>query len=213
MVCVVTGLVCFLQKNALAETDKVLQAKEAELQDGERVARRRDAARENLERDRTQLQFLETAVSDAEYVPTLLAQVERLAKTTHNKVLGVRPQLQTAGPSRIEQRRDPEAQGKSGDGADGDKPAPRPEPYTPLLIQVNLVGSYQSAQSFVDRLTRFPKIIAVEEVQMRPHRQNAAVYDSSALLDVELKVTAFVMKPDATPRQRVASAAGTGGIN
>lgn len=212
MVGLVTGLVCFLQKNALAETDKVLQAKVVELQDGERVARRRDAARENLERDRTQLQFLETAVTDAEYVPSLLAQVERLAKATHNKVLGVRPQTQTAGPSRIEQRRDPDAQSKTTGVAEGDK-APTPEPYTPLAIQVNLVGSYQSAQSFVDRLMRFPKIIAVEEVQIRPHRQNASVYNSSALLDVELKITAYVMKPEATPRHRVASAAGTGGIN
>jgi len=186
--------IVWFQQQRLTETAAILRAREAEQKDGHKVARQRDEMRVALEQDRAELLYLETGVSDAAYVPTLLKQLEELASTTQNRVLGVRPIADTRGPTRIEQRRDPNAQGKA--GASGDTKAAEPEePYTRLAIQVSLVGSYQSSQAFVDRLTRFPKIVSVEELQLRPHHTvGVATAREQGLLDVEVKLTAFIMK-------------------
>jgi hypothetical protein len=218
LVVISAGTILWFQEKALAETTTNLNAKLAEMKDSHKVARQRDEVRAALEQDRAQLLYLENGVSDAAYVPTLLKQFEELAATTHNRVLGVRPIADVRGPSRLEQRRDPNAQGKS-DSSDKDKKETvKPEPYTRLGIQVSLVGSFQSSQAFIDRLTRFPKIVAVEEAQMRPHSTLGPDGEKEkGLLDVEVKLTAFIMK-DSAPAARatesaVTARAGVGGTN
>jgi hypothetical protein len=206
------GGIVWLQKGALAETEKVLAAREAELADGQKVARRQQMAEELLEQDRSQLRFLESGVSNAAYVPTLLKQLEDLARSTSNKVLGVRPIGVAKAPTRIQQRRDPDAQAAA--GAEGDKKkVEKPEPYTRLAIEVSLIGTYQSSEQFVSRLMRFPKIVAVDEVSLQPHKATKAD-EPQDRLDVKLKLTAFVMKeePVTSPSVKTASAA-VGGIN
>jgi hypothetical protein len=193
LVIIGTGTIVWFQQQKLTETVVILKAREAEKADGHKIARQRDEMRVALEQDRAELLYLENGVSDAAYVPTLLKQLEELASTTQNRVLGVRPIADTRGPTRIEQRRDPNAQAKP--GSPEEKPEAPPEPYTRLAIQVSLVGSYQSSQAFVDRLTRFPKIVSVEELQLRPHHTvGLPSPKDQGLLDVEVKLTAFIMK-------------------
>jgi len=209
---VVFGGLFWLQRSALDQASKTLRAREAELNDGKRIAARQAMADQLLEQDRAQIRFLESGVSNAAYVPTLLKQLEDLGKSTQNKVLGVRPTAVTKAPTRLQQRRDPDAQ-SDGSGSEDDKKAKAPEePYTRLVIDVNLIGTYQSSQQFVSRLMRFPKIVAVDELQLQPHKA-ATVKDPSGQLDVRLKLTAFVMKEN-TPAARVTTAsAAIGGIN
>jgi Tfp pilus assembly protein PilO len=210
------GFVFWLQRGAVDRTMRSLRDKEAQLNDGQQMAGRREAATTALEEDRAQLRFLESGVSNAAFVPTLLKQLEELAGSTHNKVLGVRPELIKEAPSRLEQRRDPDAKGKEKKG-DDEAEKKRREPYTRLSIQVSLVGGFKSTQLFVERLMRFPKIVAVEELQIKPHKADRDDEGSgSALLDVEIKLTAFVMKEDAPAAPpsggTVATNAGIGGI-
>jgi hypothetical protein len=212
-----SGGIVWFQQQKLSETAAILRSREAEMADGHKVARQRDEVRLSLEQDRAELLYLENGVSDAAYVPTLLKQLEELAGTTQNRVLGVRPIADTRGPTRIEQRRDPNAQAKSGSSTDKEAEAP-PEPYTRLAIQVSLVGSYQSSQAFVDRLTRFPKIVSVEELQLRPHHTvGLPSPKEQGLLDVEVKLTAFIMKgaPAAvsSDASAVTAQASVGGTN
>jgi hypothetical protein len=207
--------VLWLQSAALARSEQTLTAKQLELNDGQAIARRQEAARTALEEDRTRIRFLETAVSNAAYVPTLLKQLEELAGSTRNQVLAVRPLADTAGPTKIQQRRDPDAAESEGGGEDEKEKKEKPEPYTRLNIQVTLVGGFESTQRFIERLTRFPKIIAVEQVSLRPHHTQTPKEGPSSLLDVELKLTAFVMKEqraDVTV-QREPADAQVGGIN
>lgn len=219
LIIISAGTVVWFQEKALAETTANLQAKQAEMKDGQKVLRQRDEVRASLEQDRAQLLYLENGVSDAAYVPTLLKQFEDLAATTHNRVLGVRPIADVRGPSRLEQRRDPNAQGKSDSSGDKEKKETvKPEPYTRLAIQVSLVGNFQSTQAFIDRLTRFPKIVSVEEAQMRPHSaQGPNAAKEQGLLDVEVKLTAFIMKEAApaakTTENAVTARAVAGGTN
>jgi hypothetical protein len=199
-----TGGVLWLQNGALNSTLKTVEAKEDEVLNGQKRERRREEAMRTLEVDRQRLQFLEHSVSDAAYVPTLLKQLEELAVRTNNRVLGVQPEA--AAPKavrKVDQRRDPEAEGKAGEKAgEGDGEAPEPEePYTPLVIRVSVVGSFQTVETLVERLTAFPKIVAVEEVQLRPHQTVAGKSEERGdLLDVDLRVTAFIMK---TPKPKI----------
>jgi hypothetical protein len=207
-----TGGIVWMQNKKLGETLAVLKQRQAEMADGAKLARRRDEVRVALEQDRAELLYLENGVSDAAYVPTLLKQLEELAGSTRNRVLGVRPIADVRGPTRLEQRRDPNAQEKSGSSSSSKeekKEVAVPEPYTRLGIQVSLVGSFQSTQAFVDRLTRFPKIVAVEELQLRPHHTLPQDPEAnSGLLDVEIKLTAFIMK-ESVPAVSSASGAVT----
>lgn len=206
------GGIVWLQQSSLAESGRDLTKKEAALADGQRIAKRQQLAQQSLEQDRKQLQFLESGVSDAAFVPTLLKQLEELAASTHNKVLGVRPQVAVQAPTRLQQRRDPDAAGKEGEKKEK---VEKPDPYTRLNIEVNLIGTFQSSQEFVQRLTRFPKIVSVVDLQLQPHRStNNGEQVASNALDVKVNLTAFVMKETVhtSPDVKTASAA-VGGIN
>ncbi len=208
----VFGGTLWFQQQALNTSLNLLAGREAELSDGRRIAHQRDAAREALELDRQQLVFLENGVSKAAYVPTLLKQLEDLAKSTKNRVVGVRPQVVQEAQNRMEARRDPDA--KDGEG-DKSKKVEKPEPYTRLSIEVNLIGDYRSAQQFVQRLNRFPKILSVDELQLQPYRQDADELTDRALLEVKAKLTAFVMKEELLPPpvSTVSAVTGTGSVS
>jgi len=209
---VVSGSLFFLQRGWLSEATDQLQEREAELYDGQRIAKRREAATTALQEARTQIANLESGVNDASYVPTFLRQIEALAVNTKNRVVGVRPSVVKAGPSKIEQRRDPDAQGKEGEGSDAKKEE-KPEPYTRLEVEVNLIGRYATSQEFVQKLMLFPKIISVDQVQLRPHH---GAEETPGLLEVQLKITAFIMKQQTLPGGRKAeslASADLGGIN
>jgi Tfp pilus assembly protein PilO len=206
-----TGGVLWAQQQVLTGVRSALKQRQESLQDGQRMARRQEAAREALATDEQRLRFLEASVSNEAYVPTLLKQIEDLAKRTQNSVIGVRPQAASKKPTKLQQRRDPEAQAKAkeGDGdGEGEEKEEKPEPYTPLEIQVNLIGTFKSAQLFIEQLERFPKIIAVEQVELRPHNETGPLAaTTSNRLEVNLKVTAFVMKEQARQEAEPVSAA------
>jgi Tfp pilus assembly protein PilO len=225
LVILLSGGIFWVQRGWLAEATDQLADKQSELQDGRAIAKRREEARSKLEADRALIANLEPGVSSAAFVPTLLKQLEALATQTQNRVVGVRPQVVQQGPSKIEQRRDPDAQAKgeanganSGDKKDAKKELE--EPYTRLEIEVNLQGKFASAQRFVDQLMRFPKIVSVD--QMSIHPKPAGEKDEPGLLEIQLKVTAFIMKGEQPqlPAQPAVSASNTltgsssaGGIN
>jgi hypothetical protein len=223
LVVLLSGGIFWVQRGWLAEATDQLSDKQSELQDGRAIAKRREDARTKLEADRSLIANLEPGVSSAAFVPTLLKQLEALATQTQNRVVGVRPQIVAQGPSKIEQRRDPDAQAKGeANGGSGDKKdkAPVEEPYTRLEIEVNLQGKFASAQRFVDQLMRFPKIVSVD--QMSIHPKPAGEKDEPGLLEIQLKVTAFIMKGEqpVLPSQPAVSASNTlagkgavGGIN
>ncbi len=197
----VIGVLAWLVNGQLAQRTDELAKREAELLDGQKIAKRREMAQAELEKDRQQILFLENSVSDAAYVPTMLKQVEDLAVNTKNKVLAVRPQIMAEAPTKLQQRRDPNAQDKekqaSDSGSADKKDEKKPEPYTRLGINLTTVGSFRSTQLFIEKLNHFPKIVSVDEIQLHPHHGKES--EPQDLLDVELKLTAFVMKQQTPP--------------
>ena len=143
-----------------------------------------------------QLRYLESSVTAGEYVPTLLRQMEGQAKAVNLQVGSVRPTLEPAP----EPPKDKEA--RKGFVA---------WPYDKIHIELEVRGSYWNVAKLLYRLTEFPKIMAVESVQVQPGTVVQA--GKSPQLTANLKLTGFIFKNDAAGEKPtpagVAPAGGT----
>ncbi len=163
------------------------QQKDAEVSSSEQIAHRYQATLDNYNQTQAHIQCLETSVSDRAYVPTLLAQIQTLAAQTHLSVAAVRPTASApAAP--------PAPVPASGDGGGGVATAATkkaaPPPYDTLDVAVDVAGSYADTSTFLYSLTRFPKIVSVNSVQMHP---GAAPKDGGPIpITTNLKLTAFM---------------------
>jgi Tfp pilus assembly protein PilO len=180
----------------MATVQKQVDAKRTEVANGEKIASRLKRVEEEYASTAGQIKFLETSVTANEYVPTLLRQMEQLAKSVNLKVNSVRPTMEPAPPPLT----DPEAR----------KHAPPPPPYDKIHIDMDIAGSYWSTAKMLYRLTEFPKIMSVESVQLTPQGEVSRAGDSPNL-GVRLRLTGFIFPNDgkSVPLAPPASAVGT----
>lgn len=161
------------------------QQKDAEVSSSEQVAHRYQTTLDNYNQTQAHIQYLESSVSDRAYVPTLLAQVQALAAQTHLSVASIRPTA--SAPVAL-----PAPAPASGDGgvpsASVKKPAP--PPYDTMDVAVDVAGSYADTSMFLYSLTRFPKIVSVDSVQMHPGSPPKG--GGPAPITTNLKLTAFM---------------------
>jgi Tfp pilus assembly protein PilO len=169
----------FWQSGEIAATEVIVNQKQAQVASGERVARRLQEVEAAYNDTQGKLRYLETSVTKGEYVPTLLKQMEGLAKSVNLKVSSVRPHLEPAP----EPPKEPEARKKW-----------KPQPYDKLMVDMEVSGTYWSTAKMMYRLTEFPKIMTVDTVQLAP--QNAAVGATSPNLTVRMKVIGFIFPND-----------------
>lgn len=158
---------------------------------------------------RAQIRCLEASVSTQAYVPTLLKQIEHMGKSVHLEVVGVRPKAPDPNAGLAKKAAAEAAakdQGASDKPADGSVAA-KPEllkPYDELEVDLELEGSYMNALDFLYKLTSFPKIMAVNTVQMSPDSGLGGIATESPNLSIKINVTAFVFK-EASPSKKPAS--------
>jgi len=185
---------------------------EKQVKDSQTIAQtQRDSENRYID-TRAQIRFLEASVATQAYVPTLLKQIERLGKSTKLRVIGVRPKMENPAlkkrPSAEEG--DKAASADSATGAPKMKEPP-PKPYDELSIDLQLEGNYMNALDFLYKLTSFPKILAVNSVQMIPSGGPGVI--GSPRLTIDINVTAFVFKetpPSADKKQQTESARSAG---
>lgn len=187
-----------------------LARKEKTVTESKQIAQKLEKSRLDYFDACSQVRYLESSVSSRDFVPTLLKQIERLGKSVNLKVLAVRPQRTDDNSSpRSVSSGAKAAEGKveeAGKTKDG-KPvaAPKPSPYDELKIDLEVEGSYMNAMNFIYRLTTFPKIIAVNKMEMSPGRE--AFMLNSPKLSIKMTVTAFVLKEE---QRQPAPAASSG---
>lgn len=178
-----------------------LQNKQKQVEDSKKIAWRLNDARDGYLKAQNELKFLETSVSTSEYVPTLLKQIERLAKSYNLKVVSIRPTKAPPPTSAAIKRtsEDPQAapETASKTGAEAQKAPEKPKPYDELKIDMEFDGKYWDARGFMYSLTSFPKIIAVNQLSAGPGSGILPQKRSPNLL-VHLTVTAFVFRDAAT---------------
>ena len=170
------------QSGQLGEIQQQLVSKQARIANSEKIAREHTDVEQANANTRGELQDLETSVTQGEYVPTLLHQTADLARETKLKVNSLRPTLEPAPlpPLDVEAAK-----------------AFKPQPYDKIHIEMELVGRYWDVAQLLYRLTKFPKILTVESVQMTP--PVTVVGGTHDILTTKLKLTGFIFKLDGLP--------------
>jgi|YNPNPStandDraft_1061719.scaffolds.fasta_scaffold00003_78 Tfp pilus assembly protein PilO len=187
----------------LKSSQAELEAGEKKVADAEQIILKLEKAKLDYLDARSQLRFLESSVTSQSYVPTLLKQIERLGESVNLKVLGVRPQ--PAPPSAQPTRTlSSGAKAASGDveGASAEKsgatfgaaPQSPPPPYDELKIDLELEGKYMNLLDFLYSLTSFPKIVAVNSVEISPAAKADDYGFGPPKLTIKINVTAFIFK-------------------
>ena len=165
------------QTGQMAAIESEVKAKEEKVASSERTAKRLLAVEAEYADMQEKLRRLETSVTAGEYVPTLLRQMEGLAKSVQLQVGAVRPKLEPAP----EPPKEKEARKKF-----------VPWPYDKIHIEMEVRGSYWNIAKLLYQLTEFPKIMAVESVQVQPGP--AVKTGKSTHLTANLKLTGFIFK-------------------
>jgi Tfp pilus assembly protein PilO len=172
----------FWQSSELAAVEQKVREKQNEVASGEKIAQRLAQVENDYGNMQNQLRYLETSVTAGQYVPTLLKQMEGLAKSVSLKVASVRPTLEPAPapPADKEKRKDF-----------------KPWPYDKLHVDMEVSGSYWNVARMLYRLTEFPKIMSVQNLQINPQVSGGNGYNST--LSVKMKVTGFIFPNDGQP--------------
>ncbi|KPJ64801.1 hypothetical protein AMK68_00500 [candidate division KD3-62 bacterium DG_56] len=195
VVLVVAGWFAYATRQAkLTALQQTLRAKQTELNNIEPEIARRPQLEAEYTDLQTRLAILEPTLPTYAYVPTLVRQLERLTNETDNKLDGIKPQ-----PSRDKQK-DKAAQSEldsepQSNGNKGDEEAAAKEPtlpYDSVDIDVELQGTYWTTVKFLEYLQKFPKMIAVNEMVIRPSCTPTPA--ASPKLKVQIAIKAVVTK-------------------
>ncbi len=139
---------------------------------------------------------MESNVTTYSYVPTLLKQLEQVGESANVKVIGVRPEQskEKSGTRKLSsgaQAANGNIEGASQTNTSSENKQTPSKPYDELSIAVEIQSTYMNALDFIYRLTRFPKVIAVNSVEMAPVDTEFA---GSPTLNVKMKITAYIIK-------------------
>lgn len=143
-----------------------------------------------------QVAMLEPALPTEAYIPTFLSQIQTLAGETHNRLVLIKPKPKRKLPVSSAPEGDVVASNRSGGRADSMQPRLKaPEsPYDDIGIEVGLDGTYWSALEFLERLRAFPKMIAVNDLVMKPKTTFKTVAATQPLLEITVHLTAVIAK-------------------
>lgn len=188
----------------------LLEKKERVVAESKQIAQKLEKSRLDYLDACSQVRYLESSLSTRDYVPTLLKQLEALGKSVNLKVLGVRPEQASVQPQSRSLSSGANASEGNVEEASKTKGAKaqtaKPKPYNELKISLEVQGNYTNVLDFLYRLTTFPKIIAVNALEMSPGKDVGGA--GSPTLIVKMTVTAFILREDG--RSRGAEPASSG---
>lgn len=124
-----------------------------------------------------ELNHLEKGVPASEYIPTLLAELDRLGREKGLLITGVRPRP-------AEKKKEPTTEDKEGKK----KTKKKPEAYEELVIEVKGSGSYTAIHDFIASLTQFPKILGAIACDIQPKNRLVNAEDEGGPMKVEMSL-------------------------
>lgn len=132
-----------------------------------------------LEQTQRNLAFLERGVSEAAYIPTMLKQIEDTARALNLKIVAIRPQQP--------------AQNNTG-GGQNDAKKQQAKPYEEQMIEISLQGHFWSLMSFLKQLDEYPKILAVQTMNLQAKSTTQQTADTNPELEAKFTVKAFIFR-------------------
>lgn len=152
-----------------------LEQKRQELQNAQQAANQLRQTQEQLQATQRELQFLERGVSEAAYVPTMLKQFEQLVLQRQLQIVAIRPQAQNNTPTNSKEEK------KSA------------KAYDEQLFEIQLRGKFWNLMSLFKNLEAFPKILAVQSVNLQAKSGSEQVAENPDL-EIRLIVKAFIFR-------------------
>jgi Tfp pilus assembly protein PilO len=189
----VCAYVYYNRASRLVELQSEVMSKETEYGDSQKTVKHLALVRQEYEDDQAQLNVLESGVSTKAYVPTLLRELEEMGRNVNLLVSGVRPKPATNPPDAAGAK----GSGSSGSSGKSAKDA-QSSAYDKLDVDIDAVGKYADVERFLKAINSFPKIVAINNIQLSPcSNENAIV---SPKLSVKINATAFIIKDSAEVR-------------
>lgn len=142
------------------------------------------------------LTHLESGVSTAAYIPTLLQELQKTGESCGLKITGVRP-LPPPAPAK-----------KNSDDKTPDRP--KRKDYESLDVEVKSAGSFDALMAFFRKLEAFPKIVSLRNVSINPKTKPDGV--SLETIESVLNIRVYVFPPTAEPNKPSTEAAPKGAI-
>ena len=168
------GAACFFEYTKLGSANDNVAKLRTQVSDPKEVQKKLDDSNMKLEGAKQSLAHLEVNVSSAAYVPSMLRDLDSFGRQNGITVTGVKPTPKHSD--------NPAADAK--------------KPYDELVIQVTGNGSFDAIKSFVENLSKFPKVVATHMISIEPVRTSGPDTPKGLLaMTVELK--AYVFKQDA----------------
>jgi len=145
-----------------------------------------------------QVAVLEPNLPTEAYIPTFLAQIQNLAQQTDNHLTLIKPlPKRKAGKTAV--AAPPADEGEGGKTSPATTTSNGNEevalPYDQVDIELGFNGTYLSTLEFLQRLRAFPKMIAVNEISLKPNsnlKELGALSDP--ILNITLQLTAVIAK-------------------
>lgn len=165
--------------NRKAAMEQTLAGKETALSNVRTVSAGLPGLEAQYQKMQAQVAFLENGLPLPEYIPTLLGDVEKMAGSSGVQILEFRPK---AAPTGVGSATSAPASGA-----------------TQQQFDLTVLGDYGHIQKFLQSLTRFRKILALNSIKLQPAA--GSDFGKSPQLNAALSLTAFALP--ATPESVV----------
>jgi len=184
------------KSKSLESLKNTLARRQAEVEKAKVEVEKLSALEASYEALHQRVSVLEPALPTEAYIPTFLSQIQNLAGESNNRLLLIKPKAKRKLPVASS---NPEEDVVSPEKASPKNAALRPKakepesPYDEIGIEVGLEGNYWSAIEFLEKLKAFPKMIAVNDLAVKPKSiGRAAVMQPS--LEITVQLTAVMAK-------------------
>jgi len=143
----------------------------------------------------TELNEIERALPEAEYVPTLIRQIENTAAMTGNDLVELRQgEIVKGKVALIEAAVVADGEGKQGEENAATETA-QGQRYDEMDVELRFDGTYRGAFDFLKQLGSIGKIIAVETVEIEKAGAKELRPDGRAAAKVRLQAKAYILAP------------------
>ena len=159
--------------NKKAAMEQTLTGKETALNNVRTVSAGLPGLLSQYEKMQAQVRFLEKGLPQPQYIPTLLGDIEKTAISSGIRIQEFRPKVVAAGPGT--------ATPASTNG------------FIQQQFDMTVTGNYRQIQKFLQSLTKFRKILALNSIKLQPAPGGKP--SQSPVLTAALSLTAFVLPP------------------
>ncbi len=150
---VVAGGGAYWQYGNASANEAVVRSMKQEIGGTPNLVEQAALSEAELVKSQFELTHLELGVATAEYVPTLLQELEATGKQSGLDIVGVRPVVK-------QQKKKPTN--------DKDEPKEVRKAYEELDVEVKCRGEFSAIMTFLQKLADFPKIVGVRHMSLDP---------------------------------------------